>query len=150
MRSTTSGLALVPIIRCANYCASKAALHHYILCLREQLRGTSVKVVELFPPAVQSKTLFVVLAEILVMYGALKIAVIAELHDQKHQPDIKDGRSIGMPLDEFTEEAYNGLAAGKEEVAVQHAKQWYDAFEPKRQELFHKMVAMMKKSYGGK
>lgn len=52
--STTSGLALVPIVRCANYCASKAALHHYILCLREQLRGSSVNVVELFPPAVQS------------------------------------------------------------------------------------------------
>ena len=28
----------------------------------------------------------------------------AELHDTKHQPDIKDGGSIGMPLDEFTEE----------------------------------------------
>lgn len=46
----------MPILRCANYCASKAALHHYILCLREQLRGSSnIKVVELFPPAVQSK-----------------------------------------------------------------------------------------------
>ena len=51
-----------------------------------------------------------------------------------------------MPLDEFTEEAYNGLAAGKEEVAVQNSKQWHDAFEPKRQELFHKLVTMMKKS----
>ena len=28
----------------------------------------------------------------------------AELHDAKHQPDIKDGGSMGMPLDEFTEE----------------------------------------------
>ena len=45
----------MPIVRCANYCASKAALHHYILCLREQLRGEKVKVVELFPPAVQSE-----------------------------------------------------------------------------------------------
>ena len=51
-----------------------------------------------------------------------------------------------MPLDEFVEEAYDGLAAGKEEVAVQIAKQWYNAFEPQRQELFHKLVAMM----GGK
>lgn len=53
-RSTTSGLALVPITRCPNYCASKAALHHWILVLRKQLRGSKVKIVELFPPAVQS------------------------------------------------------------------------------------------------
>jgi short-subunit dehydrogenase involved in D-alanine esterification of teichoic acids len=33
---TTSGLALVPILRCPNYCASKAALHHLIICMREQ------------------------------------------------------------------------------------------------------------------
>ena len=51
-----------------------------------------------------------------------------------------------MPLNEFVEEAYDGLAAGNEEVAVQNAKQWYNAFEPQRQELFRKMVAMM----GGK
>ena len=55
-----------------------------------------------------------------------------------------------MPLDEFIEEAYNGLAAGKEEVAVQTAKQWYDAFEPQRQELFQKLVTMMKNGYSGK
>ena len=84
------------------------------------------------------------------MYGVLKIVVIAELHDEKHQPDIKNGRSVGMPLDEFTEEAYKGLAAGKEEVAVEKAEEWYHAFEPQRQELFHKLVALMKKSYGGK
>jgi len=78
---TTSGLALVPLVRCPNYCATKAALHHFILCLREQLKDSKVKVIELFPPAVQT-----------------------ELHDEKHQPDIKNGRSIGMPLDQFTDE----------------------------------------------
>jgi short-subunit dehydrogenase involved in D-alanine esterification of teichoic acids len=80
---TTSGLALVPIPRCSNYCASKAAMHHFILCLREQLKGTNVNVVELLPPAVQT-----------------------ELHDAKHQPDIKDGGSIGMPLAQFTDEVW--------------------------------------------
>lgn len=75
----TSALGLVPIPRCANYCASKAALHHFILCLRQQLNQSKIKVVELLPPAVQT-----------------------ELHDAKHQPDIKNGRAIGMPLDEFT------------------------------------------------
>ena len=53
--STTSGLALVPISRCANYCASKAALHHFILCLRRQLKDSKIKVIEIYPPAVQSQ-----------------------------------------------------------------------------------------------
>ncbi|KAL8927000.1 MAG: hypothetical protein Q9208_002545 [Pyrenodesmia sp. 3 TL-2023] len=114
---TTSGLALVPITRCPNYCASKAALHHWILVLRKQLSDSKVKVVELFPPAVQT-----------------------ELHDEKHQPDIKNGRQIGMPLDQFTDEAYAGLAAGKEEVAVGNAGDWYNAFEVQRQQLFNKMA----------
>lgn len=52
--SMSSGLALVPIIRCPNYCASKAALHHTVLALREQLKESKVKIVEIFPPAVQS------------------------------------------------------------------------------------------------
>jgi hypothetical protein len=29
-------------------------------------------------------------------------AVQTELHDEKHQPDVKNGRAMGMPLDEFT------------------------------------------------
>lgn len=46
---------MVPLLRCPNYCASKAALHHWLLVLREQLKETNVKVIEIFPPAVQSK-----------------------------------------------------------------------------------------------
>ncbi|KAL9600496.1 MAG: hypothetical protein Q9219_003147 [cf. Caloplaca sp. 3 TL-2023] len=114
---TTSGLALVPIINCPNYCAAKAALHQWILVLRKQLRGSKVKIVELFPPAVQT-----------------------ELHDEKHQPDIKNGRQIGMLLAQFTDEAYAGLAAGKEEVAVGDALDWYNAFEPQRQQVFNRMA----------
>ncbi|RAL61333.1 hypothetical protein DID88_009469 [Monilinia fructigena] len=65
---TTSGLALVPITRCGNYCASKAAMHQLILVMREQLRaegggadteeeatwGKWVTVIEIYPPAVRS------------------------------------------------------------------------------------------------
>ncbi|CAL3972518.1 hypothetical protein PZA11_004379 [Diplocarpon coronariae] len=116
---TTSGLALVPILRCPNYCASKAALHHLILCLREQLRagGSRVKVVEVLPPAVQT-----------------------ELHDSKHQPDIKDGGSMGMPLDEFTDEMWTGLCAGKTDVPVGMAKKSYEGWEGQRQSVFRGMV----------
>ncbi|KAI1614192.1 hypothetical protein EDD37DRAFT_682945 [Exophiala viscosa] len=116
----TSGLALVPIPRCSNYCASKAALHHFILCLRQSLKDTKVKVVELLPPAVQT-----------------------ELHDEKHQPDIKNGSSMGMPLDQFTDQAYAGLANGSEQIPVGMAQQSFDNFEIKRQEGFAKMVKMM-------
>jgi len=83
---TTSGLALVPIEHCPNYCATKAALHHHILILREQLKraGSNVKVIEIFPPAVQT-----------------------ELHD--FEMGEEKGRALGMPLDAFVEEAFEGL-----------------------------------------
>ncbi|MCJ1290870.1 hypothetical protein MMC34_002412 [Xylographa carneopallida] len=121
---TTSGLALVPMLRCANYCASKAALHHWILVLREQLKDSKVKIIELFPPAVQT-----------------------ELHDAKHQPDIKNGSQIGMPLADFTNEAYAGLAAGDEQVAVGSSKQSFDTWEAQRQKAFRGMIKAMS---GGK
>lgn len=49
-----------------------------------------------------------------------------------------------MPLDQFTDEAYEGLAAGKEEVTVGSAQDWYNKFESARQELFHGIVKMRK------
>ena len=52
-----------------------------------------------------------------------------------------------MPLDQFTNEAYEGLAAGKEEVAVEKAQDWYDKFEPARQELFYDLIKLMKQRY---
>lgn len=64
----------------------------------------------------------------------------AELHDEKHQPDIKNGRQVGMPLDQFIEEAYGGLAAGEEQVAVGMAKTAFDRFESRRQEAFQEMM----------
>lgn len=48
--------------------------------MRVSLQATEIKVIEIYPPAVRT-----------------------ELHDEIHQPDIKNGRSMGMPLDEFTE-----------------------------------------------
>lgn len=121
---TTSGLAMVPITRCMNYCATKAAMHQFILSLRVQLLDTNVKVIELFPPAVQT-----------------------ELHDAKHQPDIKDGNQMGMPLNEFTEETYKGLAGGYEQIPIGRSKGSFQAFEVKRQEIFSEAVKGMS---GGK
>ncbi len=52
--NTTSGLAFSPLAAVAVYCATKAAMHSFTLSLREQLTGTSVRVVELIPPAVDT------------------------------------------------------------------------------------------------
>ena len=67
----------------------------------------------------------------------------AERHDEKHQPEIKDGRNLGMPLGQFTEEAYQALAGGKEEIPVGNGKEWYDKFEVSRQECFQGMIQAM-------
>ena len=52
--STTSGLGIVPMTRAPNYCASRTTMHQFIMVLREQLGKTHVKVIEIFPLAVQS------------------------------------------------------------------------------------------------
>lgn len=52
--NVSSGLGFVPISRTPTYCATKAAIHSYSQSLRRQLRDTSVKVIELPPPAVQT------------------------------------------------------------------------------------------------
>ncbi|PYI01104.1 short-chain dehydrogenase/oxidoreductase [Aspergillus sclerotiicarbonarius CBS 121057] len=119
---TTSQMALVPMMRCPNYGASKSALHHFILALRTQVSEGpgNVKVFEIFPPAVQT-----------------------ELHDAKHQPDLKDGHLIGMPLDEFVGSVWGQLQQGEEQIAVGSAKEIFDAFEPKRQELYAGMTAQL-------
>ncbi|KAI9039195.1 putative short-chain dehydrogenase/oxidoreductase [Aspergillus affinis] len=119
---TSSQMALVPMMRCPNYGATKAALHHFILALRTQLQSGpgDVKVVEIFPPAVQT-----------------------ELHDTKHQPDLKDGHLIGMPLQEFTDEMWERLCRGEDQIPVGPAKGVFEAFELKRQELYYQMTHLL-------
>lgn len=52
--NVSSGLAFAPFPISPIYSAAKAGLHSYTRCLREQLRGTSVRVVELAPPPVET------------------------------------------------------------------------------------------------
>jgi short-subunit dehydrogenase involved in D-alanine esterification of teichoic acids len=116
---TSSGLALVPLVKRLNYSATKAALHHFLLALREQMKEGpgNIKIIEIFPPAVQT-----------------------ELHDEKHQPDIKNGRQMGMPLREFTEESWAKLVAGEEQIPVGFAKGMFEGFEKARQGAFLEMA----------
>ncbi|KAJ5152741.1 uncharacterized protein N7482_009219 [Penicillium canariense] len=88
---TGSNIAIVPATTLPAYCASKAALNVFTLCLREHLQHTNVKVIELSPPAVQT-----------------------ELHDYMGER----GRALGMPLDQFIDQAHEGLLAGKDQIII--------------------------------
>ncbi|PWY86763.1 putative short-chain dehydrogenase/oxidoreductase [Aspergillus heteromorphus CBS 117.55] len=119
---TSSQMGLVPMLRCPGYGASKAALHHFVLALRTQLEegAGDVKVIEIYPPAVQT-----------------------ELHDAKHQPDLKDGHLIGMPLQEFVDEVWERLQGGEDQIPVGSAKDFFNGFEVKRQEMYKSMTEML-------
>ncbi|KAL3471079.1 hypothetical protein BJX99DRAFT_263604 [Aspergillus californicus] len=119
---TSSNLALVPILRCSNYCASKAALHHWILCLREELKETNTKVIEIFPPIVQT-----------------------ELHDAKHQPDMLNGHSMGIPVEQFTKETFEKLLQGSDQIAVGLSNIAFNGWEQERQQAFHRVVEFIRK-----
>jgi uncharacterized oxidoreductase len=95
----TSGLAFAPLAQTPVYCATKAAVHSFTLSLRHQLRGTSVRVIEIAPPAVST-----------------------ELHDYMGP----QGREIGIPVDAFVAEAMAGLNAGEDEICVGQAKRMRD------------------------
>jgi uncharacterized oxidoreductase len=55
--TVTSGLAFLPLASTPTYCATKAAMHSWTLSLRYQLKGSSIEVIELPPPYVQTELL---------------------------------------------------------------------------------------------
>ncbi|CAG9975687.1 unnamed protein product [Clonostachys byssicola] len=122
-------LGLIPsLIRTPNYCASKAALHAFIMAVRQQLveggQG-NVKLIEVFPPAVQT-----------------------ELHDTKHQPDLVDGGEMGMPLDQYTETMYERLQSGLDQFAIGPGEGLLKegGWEDQRQKLFQEGNVTIQKS----
>lgn len=52
--NVSSGLAFIPLPLSPVYCATKAAIHSFSQSLRVQLEGTSVTVIELAPPGVET------------------------------------------------------------------------------------------------
>jgi short-subunit dehydrogenase involved in D-alanine esterification of teichoic acids len=48
-------IAVVPAVLMPAYSASKAALNAFVYCLRRQYEGSNIKIIEIWPPAVQSK-----------------------------------------------------------------------------------------------
>jgi uncharacterized oxidoreductase len=92
--NVSSGLGFVPLVKAPIYSATKAAQHAFTVSLREQLRGTSVQVIELIPPVVKTN-----------------------LHKgQERQPP------RAMTLDDFITQAMRGLESNKLEIPVGLAK----------------------------
>jgi uncharacterized oxidoreductase len=88
----TSALAFVPLALTAVYSSTKAALHSYVLSQRYKLKGTSVSVLEIAPPWVQT-----------------------DLLNSNEEPR-------AMPLKEFIEETMKVLGTDAEEILVEQAK----------------------------
>jgi uncharacterized oxidoreductase len=93
--NVTSGLAFMPSALTPTYCATKAGLHSYTQSLRFQLRETSVQVIEIIPPHVQT----------------------ALQGDRGFDPR-------GMPLDEYVSETMTLLQTQPEadEIVVERVK----------------------------
>lgn len=89
--NVSSGLAFVPFPLSPVYSASKAGIHAFTRCLRVQLKGSNVVVVELAPPGVETK-----------------------LYRQEFQEEMKEQK--GMPVDVLVAKAIAGIEAGKAEI----------------------------------
>jgi hypothetical protein len=69
--------------------------------------------------------------------------VQTELHDERHQPDLKDGHKIGMPLQQFIDETYDELVKGDDHFGIGMAKATIDGWEKERVDLFHKQAEVI-------
>lgn len=110
-------LALIPAVTVPAYSASKAALNAFMMCLRRQHQGASTRIIEVWPPATQSTSSFL-LPMLLSVYGrtdSLMYSLPAELHDYMGE---KVGRNLGMPVQDFVDQAYDQLVAGADQVIV--------------------------------
>jgi uncharacterized oxidoreductase len=99
--NVSSGLAFVPMARFPVYSATKAFVHSFSMSLRLQLKGTSVRVVELAPPWVAT-----------------------ELDASHPERSVHEGMSP-MPLDAFIAAAMEELASDSDELKVAGAKFLY-------------------------
>ena len=75
--NVSSGLAFVPMPISPVYSATKAALHAFTRCLRAQLEGTGVSVVELAPPPVETPLLRGEFAEEMKGEKGMEVSVLA-------------------------------------------------------------------------
>lgn len=87
----SSGLAFVPFTLSPIYSAAKAGIHAYTRCLRQQLRDTSAKVIEVAPPLTETP--------------------LFETEFKQHMP----GQS-GMSVHQMVGHMIRGIEAGHDEI----------------------------------
>lgn len=104
--NVSSGLGFVPMARFPVYCATKAAIHSWTMSLRQQVRSSGVRVIEIVPPWVATE-----------LGGPGKPSTTA------------DGRGP-MALDAFIRETMLELERGSQEVVVAEAKRLVAATSP--------------------
>jgi len=107
--NVSSGLAFVPLTIAPIYSATKAALHSFTLSLRHQLKETSVKVIEIIPPAVQTD-----------LGGA-------GLHN------------FGVPLHEFTDGIMKKIVEGDLEIGYGFSEKSRNSSRAELNEIFNQM-----------
>jgi uncharacterized oxidoreductase len=90
--NVSSGLAFTPMAIAPIYSATKAAVHSFTMSLRHQLEDTSVEVIEVAPPAVNTDL------------GGVGL------------------HTFGTPVDEFADAIFKGLEEGKTEIGYARAE----------------------------
>lgn len=88
----SSGLAFTPMAIAPIYSATKAAVHSFTMSLRHQLDNTSIEVIEIAPPAVNTDL------------GGVGL------------------HSFATPVDEFADAIFKGLEEGKLEIGYARAE----------------------------
>jgi uncharacterized oxidoreductase len=104
-----SGLSFAPLANVPVYSATKAALHSFTLSLRWQLRGSSVEVVEIIPPAVDTDL---------------------------QAPGL---HTFGVNVDEFTDAVFKELEEGKTEIAYGTAEMSRASSREQLDQIFDRM-----------
>ena len=107
--NVTSGLAFSPLANVPVYSATKAALRSFTLSLRHQLLGTSVSVVEIIPPAVDTDL------------GGVGL------------------HTFGAPLEAFMDSIWEQLRAGSQEAAFGFAAEASRASREHLDQVFKRM-----------
>jgi uncharacterized oxidoreductase len=111
----SSGLAFVPALFAPVYAATKAAIHSFTISLRAELDTTSIQVVEIAPPAVNTDL------------GGAGVHI------------------AGVPVDEFADSVMVRVAAGELEVGYGFSETARHASREQLDALFAQSLAPMKR-----
>lgn len=112
--NVSSGLGFIPIALMPVYCASKAAVHSLTITMRHQLRNTSIKVIELIPPIVDTDL-------------------------DKGERDKRGMKNKGISPEEYASETFEKLKTDINEITVGQSSNLLEAAHTNFDEVFKRM-----------